>query len=262
MADVQASGETILLVEDDRAVARVVTASLKAHGYGVVAVATGADALERVEHDSPDLVLLDLGLPDVDGIEVCRRLRGWSTVPIVVVTAEGADDRKVEALDDGADDYVTKPFSMPELLARIRVALRHHRMAGVVDRTVIDVGDVHIDVAHHAVTVGDEPVDLTPKEFALLVMLARHAGSVLTHRALLEAVWGHDAVHETQYLRVFAGQLRKKLRDDPARPRLVTEPGVGYRLVDATDATPTPSATGARSTGRTRKAPRSIGTSP
>jgi len=177
-------------------------------------------------------VLLDLGLPDGDGVDVCRRLRRWSTVPIIVITAEGSDERKVMALDEGADDYLTKPFSMPELLARVRVALRHRRAAGMVDDNVLEVGDIRVDLPRHVVTVGGQLVDLTPKEFAFLALLARHAGKVLTHRNILAEVWGPTAVGETQYLRVYANQIRKKLAEDAARPRLITEPGVGYRLVD------------------------------
>ena len=224
--------DRVLVVEDDRAVTRVVSAALRNRGYSVHSATTGAAALVAAEKEGPDVVVLDLGLPDIDGIDVCRRLRAWSTVPIIVVTAEGADERKVLALDEGADDYVTKPFSMPELLARIRVALRHRRALGAVDQAVLEVGDLCIDIPHHAVTVGGRPVDLSPKEFALLSVLARQAGKVLTHRALLEQVWGPEAVGETQYLRVYAGQLRKKLGDDPRRPRLLTEAGIGYRLVD------------------------------
>ncbi len=231
------TGETVLLVEDDRAMARIVSAALRARGYKVVVAGAGLAALGAAERDNPAVVLLDLGLPDIDGIEVCRQLRSWSTVPIIVVSADGADDRKVTALDQGADDYVTKPFSTPELLARVRVALRHHRAAGLVDRTVIDVGDLRIDLARRQVWVGDREVDLAPKEFALLTLLARHAGRVLTHRTILEEVWGPDAARETQHLRVYAGMLRKKLQDDPARPRLLTEAGVGYRLVDPSDVT-------------------------
>ena len=228
--------ETILLVEDDRAMARIVSAALRARGYKVVVAGTGLGAIAAAERDNPAVVLLDLGLPDIDGIEVCRQLRSWSTVPIIVVSADGADDRKVAALDEGADDYITKPFSTPELLARVRVALRHRRAAGLIDRTIIDVGDLRIDLARRQVWVGDREVDLAPKEFALLTLLARHAGRVLTHHAILEEVWGADAARETQHLRVYAGMLRKKLHDDPARPRLITEAGVGYRLVDPSDA--------------------------
>jgi two-component system KDP operon response regulator KdpE len=224
--------ETILLVEDDRAMARIMAAALKARGYKVVPAATGKAALASAQRDNPAVVLLDLGLPDADGIDVCRELRAWSSVPIIVVTADGADERKVVALDEGADDYVTKPFSTPELLARVRVALRHRRAAGMVDRTVITLGDLRIDLGRRYVTVGGREVELTPKEFALLALLARHAGRVLTHRAILEDVWGPDAVRETQHLRVYAGMLRKKLGDTPSKQRLVTAPGVGYRLVD------------------------------
>jgi len=211
--------------------ARVVSAALRARGYIVELTRSGHDALAAAERETPAVVLLDLGLPDIDGLDVCRQLRTWSTVPIIVVTADGADQRKVRALDDGADDYITKPFSMPELLARIRVAIRHRNAAGVVDRTVLEVGDLHIDVAQHRVTIAGREIDLRPKEFALLTVLARHAGRVLTHRAILKEVWG-GTEHDTQHLRVYAGMLRKKLEDNPAHPRLVTEPGVGYRLVD------------------------------
>jgi two-component system KDP operon response regulator KdpE len=225
-------GVGILVVEDDRSVARVMVAALRARGYDAAAVTTGSAALNRVEHSSPAVVLLDLGLPDVDGIDVCRRLRRWSTVPIIIITAEGSDDRKVLALDEGADDYITKPFSMPELMARVRVALRHRRAAGMVDSNVLEVGDVRIDLPRHMVSVAGQSVELTPKEFAFLALLARHAGKVLTHRNILAEVWGPTAIGETQYLRVYANQLRKKLGEDPKHPRLITEPGVGYRLVD------------------------------
>lgn len=211
---------------------RIVTAALKARGYHVVAVPTGEAALAAAEKENPAVVLLDLGLPDIDGLDVCRRLRAWSTVPVIVVTADGADERKVTALDSGADDYVTKPFSTPELLARVRVAIRHRRAAGLVDRTVIEVGDLRIDLSSRRVWISTDEIHLAPKEFALLTVLARHAGRVLTHRTILEEVWGSDAVRETQHLRVYAGMLRKKLGDDPSRPRLITEPGVGYRLID------------------------------
>lgn len=230
------ASETILLVEDDRSMTRIVSAALKARGYKVVPVASGKAALSAAARDNPAVVLLDLGLPDIDGIDVCRELRSWSSVPIIVVTADGADERKVTALDEGADDYVTKPFSTPELLARVRVALRHRRAAGLVDRTVIDLGDLRIDLGRRQVWVAGREVDLAPKEFALLTLLARHAGRVLTHRAILEEVWGADAVRETQHLRVYAGMLRRKLGDDPAHPRLITEPGVGYRLVNPEEA--------------------------
>jgi two-component system, OmpR family, KDP operon response regulator KdpE len=229
------SDETVLVVDDEPAIVRVLTTALRARGYHVVVAATGQAALDRVALDSPAVVVLDLGLPDIDGIDVLRRLRQWTEVPVIVLTAEGADDRKVTALDEGADDYVTKPFSMSELLARLRVALRHRRTgaSGSGDGAVLDVGDIRVDVARHAVTVAGTQVDLTPKEFAFLALLARHPGRVLTHRMILQEVWGPEYGTESQYLRVYASQLRKKLAEDPEHPRLVTEPGVGYRLVEA-----------------------------
>jgi two-component system KDP operon response regulator KdpE len=195
---------------------------------------TGGEALDVAVTHHLSAIILDLGLPDFDGIELTRRLREWSTTPIVVLTVEDAEDRKVEALDVGADDFVTKPFSMPELLARVRVALRHGGAAASEDpdSSVFEVGDLRVDIARHEVTVGEQAVDLTPKEFDFLALLARHPGRVHTHRAILQAVWGPRYGTETQYLRVYASQIRKKLRDDPTAPRLVTEPGVGYRLVD------------------------------
>jgi len=224
----------VLVVDDEPALLRAVGAALKAREYDVATAMTGQAAIDAVALDPPDLIVLDLGLPDIDGIEVCRRIREWSDVPIVVLSAEGSDERKVLALDEGADDYVTKPFSTAELLARIRVALRHPRAAGQAEgEASLEVGDVVVDVARHEVTVGGRKVDLTPKEFSFLALLARWPGRVLTHRTILQEVWGPEYGSETQYLRVYASQLRKKLDDDPGRPRLVTEPGVGYRLVDA-----------------------------
>jgi two-component system, OmpR family, KDP operon response regulator KdpE len=231
----------ILVVEDDSSFAKVLGTSLRTHGYRVQVVKTGELALSRIEKESPAVVLLDLRLPGIDGIEVCRRLRSWTAVPILVLTAEGSDASKVLALDEGADDYITKPFSMPELLARIRVALRHRQAhGGQPDESVLQVGDLRVDLPHHQVTVAGRSVELTPKEFQFLVVLARQPGRVLLHRAILEEVWGPGAT-DTQYLRVYAGQLRKKLQDDPKHPRLITEPGVGYRLVDPfVDATARP----------------------
>ncbi len=223
----------VLVVDDEPALLRAVRAALTARQYDVATVGTGQGAIDAIALGAPDVVVLDLGLPDIDGIEVCRRVREWSDVPIVVLSADGAEDRKVQALDEGADDYVTKPFSTAELLARIRVALRHRNHdAPAGDDAVLAVGDLEVDLARHAVTVADRNVDLTPKEFAFLALLARWPGRVLTHRTILQEVWGPEYGSESQYLRVYASQLRKKLDDDPARPRLVTEPGVGYRLVD------------------------------
>jgi two-component system KDP operon response regulator KdpE len=223
----------VLIVDDEPAIRRTVSAGLKARDYEVREAESGERAVEAVAADPPDLVILDLGLPDIDGVDVCRRIRAWSQVPIVVLSAEASDYRKVLALDEGADDYVTKPFSMPELLARIRVALRHRSTAeDAQEATELRVGDLLVDLARHRVTVGDREVELTPKEFDFLALLARWPGRVLTHRAILQEVWGPEYGHETHYLRVYASQIRKKLGDGADRSRLVTEPGVGYRLKD------------------------------
>jgi two-component system KDP operon response regulator KdpE len=226
----------VLVIDDEPAILRVVRANLVARDYEVVTATNGEDAISMIAIESPDVVVLDLGLPDIDGLEVCARVREWTTVPIIVLSADADDMRKVRALDVGADDYVTKPFSMPELLARIRVALRHHdqRPTGP-DQSVLTVGDLVVDVGRHAVRVGDRDIELTPKEFALLALLARWPGRVLTHRAILQEVWGPEYGSETQYVRVYASNLRKKLQDDAERSRLVAEPGVGYRLVDPSD---------------------------
>jgi two-component system, OmpR family, KDP operon response regulator KdpE len=225
----------VLVVDDEQAMRRTLTAGLEARGYEVRTAATGEEALSSLATNPPDVVILDLGLPDIDGIEVCRRLRQWSAVPVIVLSAQGADQWKVLALDEGADDYVTKPFSMPELLARVRVALRHHRDRESEDDPVLRVDDLTIDLAQRRVTVGDREVDLTPKEFAFLALLARWPGRVLTHRTILQEVWGPEYSEETHYLRVYASQIRKKLGDSPDRRRLVAEPGVGYRLYDTAD---------------------------
>lgn len=226
------SGEFVLVVEDERPMARVLSASLEARGYRVSVARTGQEGLDQSALLDPDVVLLDLGLPDIDGLEVARRMRTWSNASIIVVTANGDEDRKITALDEGADDYITKPFSMPELLARLRVAVRHRRALGpFVDDGLLEVGDVVVDPADHRVTVGGQPVELTPKEFDFLALLARQPGKVVTQRRILERVWGPAAAGRTEYLRTYANQLRRKLHDDPASPRLVTEPGVGYRLI-------------------------------
>jgi two-component system KDP operon response regulator KdpE len=228
-----ADADVVLVVDDEPAIARVLAAALAARGYRVVSATSGEQAIDTVAKVDPAAVILDLGLPDIDGVDVCRRIRTWSDVPIIVLTADDTEHRKVEVLDDGADDYVTKPFSTPELLARLRVALRHHRRADASGLEVeTEIGDLRIERAHHRVTVAGRPVLLTPKEFAFLALLASHPGRVYTHRMILEKVWGAEYKTETHYLRVYASQIRKKLGEDPARPRLVTEPGVGYRLID------------------------------
>jgi two-component system KDP operon response regulator KdpE len=226
MADIR-----LLVVEDEPAMATVIVEGLSATGYHVESVTTGRAAIDAIATSSPSVVVLDLGLPDADGIDVCRTIRMWSEVPIVVLTADGAEDRKVDALEGGADDYVTKPFSMRELRARVGVAVRHQRRRGV-DQPTLTVGDVVIDVPNHNVTVAGGRVSLTPTEFAILALLARNAGRVLTHRTILAEVWGPEAEGHVEYLRVYLRAIRNKLGDDPARPRIATEPGVGYRMVD------------------------------
>ena len=222
---------TVLVVEDDPAVAKIVTGALEARGYRVLSAARGREALDAAAVEVPDIVVLDLGLPDIDGIDVCRVLREWSRNPIIVLTADGAEERKVAALDEGADDYVTKPFSMPELLARLRVAERHrHLTALVVDDAVVVVGDVVIDTAAWIVRIGGTATDLTVKEFSLLTVLARNAGKVLTHGALFGHVWGSGR-GSTQALRILITQLRRKLGTAPVRPRIVSAHGIGDRLV-------------------------------
>ncbi|HEY8286246.1 MAG TPA: response regulator transcription factor [Chloroflexota bacterium] len=234
------TGERILVVDDEEGIRRFVRANLAARGYEVDLARDGEAALEAAALRPPDLVLLDLMLPGLDGLEVLRRLREWSEVPVVVLSARGEDEMKVRALDGGADDYLTKPFSMDELLARVRVSLRHgRRLAGATPSPLVSVGDLTIDLARQRVTRDAEEIHLTPTELALVLCLARHADRVVTHGSLLRHVWGRGYGQETQYLHVYIGNLRRKLGDDPARPRLiVTEPGTGYRLLS----TPRPAA--------------------
>ncbi len=222
----------VLVVEDEPQVMRFLRATLPAHGYRIAEAASGARALVEAQTRQPDLVLLDLGLPDLDGLEVTRRLREWSAVPIVVVSARGQEKDKVQALDAGADDYLTKPFGIDELLARMRVALRHAaRVAGGGGLAVFEAGELKVDLEKRLVYRRGEEVRLTRTEYRLLATLVQHAGKVLTHRQLLREVWGPGAADEAHYLRVYMAQLRHKLEDDPARPRLLqTETGVGYRL--------------------------------
>ena len=222
----------VLLVEDEAQMRRFLRASLPPHGYKLLEAETGAEALSFASSHNPDLVLLDLGLPDIDGVEVARRLREWSKAPILVLSARGEEEEKVAALDAGADDYVTKPFGLSELLARMRVAQRHieARSAGAAS-PVFTAGDLTVDLGKRVVTLGDREVRLTPIEYKLLTALVRNAGRVLTHQQILKEVWGPRHAHQTQYLHVYMGHLRAKLEADPARPKLLlTEPGVGYRL--------------------------------
>jgi two-component system KDP operon response regulator KdpE len=222
----------ILLVDDEVSIQRAVAPLMRSRGYEVDVAGTGTDALAQVEQRSPDLVVLDLGLPDLEGTEVCRRIRSTSSVPIIVLSARGSESDKVSALDLGADDYVTKPFSPEELLARIRVALRRVFSADEAEVGRVEYGDITIDYDRHRVVRGDEEIRLTPKEFDLLSLLAHNRDRVLTHRTILKAIWGANAVDQPEHLWVLVAQLRKKLEPDPTHPRyLVSEPWVGYRFV-------------------------------
>lgn len=222
----------ILVIEDEPEIRRFLRVSLAANGYDMDEAETGGEALLRAAQRPPDVVLLDLGLPDMDGLSLLGQLRGWSAVPVVVLSARGQERDKVAALDGGADDYLTKPFGVGELLARLRVMLRRGRGRDAdAAQSLFKAGSLEVDQARRAVTVAGQPVHLTPTEYRLLCLLVKHAGKVVTHRQLLKEVWGPENVRETHYLRVYMGQLRHKLADDATRPRLLlTEPGVGYRL--------------------------------
>jgi two-component system KDP operon response regulator KdpE len=222
----------VLMVEDDAQMLLSLRATLVSNHYRVAEATTGEQGLLFASARHPDVILLDLGLPDIDGLEVTRRLREWSRIPIVVLSARGQESDKVQALDAGADDYLTKPFGSDELLARIRVALRHSAAgAGASAEPVFESAALRVDRRTREVWVLGNPVRLTPIEWRLLSVLLDHAGMVVTHRQLLQDVWGPAHVNETHYLRVYLSQLRRKLEPDPARPRnLITEPGVGYRL--------------------------------
>lgn len=222
---------TLLLVEDDPQIRRFLRVTLPAHGYRLVEAECGGEGLAQAATRTPDIVLLDLGLPDMDGAEVIRNLREWSAVPIVVLSARGLERDKVQALDAGADDYVTKPFNVEELLARLRVALRHAATAGGPPVRAFVAGDLTVDLAARRVTVAGREVHLTKTEFKVLSVLVRHAGKVVTQRQLLVEVWGPGAAGRAHYLRVQMHTLRHKIEETPVRPRhLITEPGVGYRL--------------------------------
>jgi two-component system KDP operon response regulator KdpE len=223
------------VVEDEPQMRRFLRALLTAHGFRLIEAGTASEATLVATSHAPEVVLLDLGLPDGDGIALTRRLREWTRVPIIVISARGREDDKVEALDAGADDYLTKPFGVNELLARVRVALRHAQVAAAAGTAapVLEIGPLRVDLARREVTIDGRDVHLTPIEYRLLTLLAQNAGRVLTHRQILREVWGPSYVDQTHYVRVHLAELRKKIEDDPARPRLlVTEPGVGYRLRD------------------------------
>ena len=221
----------VLVIEDELPIRRCLRVALSNEDYILLEAETAQEGLSEAASRPPDIVLLDLSLPDMDGLEVIHQLRQWTSVPIIVISARGQETDKVAALDAGADDYLTKPFSIPELLARVRAALRHARGDSAEETSVHQFGDLRIDLSRRAVKVGDKDVRLTPIEFKLLALMAKHAGKVLTHRQLLKEVWGPHYVEESNYLRVFMHQLRHKIEVNPARPKhLMTEAGIGYRL--------------------------------
>jgi len=230
MAEPEAKGN-ILVVDDEPQITRVLKTTLSSQGYGVRSAGDGEEALNEMKSWSPDLVITDLRMPIMDGLELCRRIRQDSRVPIIVLSVKGEEAIKVQALDAGADDYVTKPFSVNELLARVRAALRRATVPDLSAVETIEVGDFRIDVPSRAVSVKNREIHLTPKEFDLLVHLAKHPGKVITHRALLAAVWGPNSVEQPEYLRVFVGHLRKKLESGENSSRYITtEPWIGYRF--------------------------------
>ena len=222
----------VLVVDDEAAILRFLKPALEANGYEMATAGSVAEATKRIAAESPDIVLLDLGLPDGDGKDVIRRAREWSDVPIIVLSARERETEKIEALDLGADDYINKPFNVGELLARMRTALRH-RMQRKAEIPVLKVGNLEVDAVRHRATRAGAEIKLTPKEFELLSFLARHAGRVVTHKQILAAVWGPAHTEDTQYLRVYVGQLRQKVEEHPDDPRIIlTEPGIGYRIAE------------------------------
>ncbi len=221
----------ILVVDDEPQITRVLKTTLSSHGYGTRTASDGDDALQMMKEWAPDLLITDLRMPNMDGLELCRHVRANSQIPIIVLSVRGEEKIKVQALDAGADDYVTKPFSTNELLARVRAALRRAAAKDEPEEQVVDIGDFHIDSQARTVRVKDRTLHLTPKEFDLLVYLARHPGKVITHRALLSAIWGEGSIEQPEYLRVFVGHLRKKLEAEGEPSKyIVTEPWVGYRF--------------------------------
>ncbi len=225
------AGPKVLIVDDEPQIRRFLRASLQSHDYIVLEAENGKEAVRVCTVQKPDLLILDLGLPDMDGLDVIKLVREWSAIPIIVLSIRSDETDKIEALDRGANDYVTKPFSMGELLARMRAALRQGRGDGADTEAVIVAGEISIDLGKRLISRAGTPVKLSRKEYDLLKILATHLGKVITHQQLLQEVWGPAYVEETQYLRVYIGQLRQKLERDPASPKwLITEPGVGYRL--------------------------------
>lgn len=221
----------IVLIEDEPPIRRVLRLALTDHGFAFKEASSGRDGLALVAASNPDIVILDLGLPDMDGLSVTKELRSWSNVPLIVLSARGKEQDKIEVLDAGADDYLTKPFGIAELMARIRVAQRHSSLSNQATTAVYTFGEICVDQPKREVKVAGETVHLTPNEYKLLSILIKHAGKVITHTVLLREVWGAAYQSETHYLRVYMAQLRRKLECDPAHPKhLITEPGIGYRL--------------------------------
>jgi two-component system, OmpR family, KDP operon response regulator KdpE len=224
-------GPVIVVIEDDPQIRRFLRTGLESHGFGIAEADCGARGLTAVANRKPDLAIVDLGLPDMDGVEVVKRLREWTVLPVIVLSARATEGDKIAALDAGADDYLTKPFGLGELLARIRVALRHANASAQAGEGVFELASLKIDLARRRVALDGKEVHLTPIEYRLLSVLARNAGKVLTHRQLLREVWGPSHVERNHYLRIYMAALRHKLETDPARPRfLLTEAGVGYRM--------------------------------
>jgi two-component system KDP operon response regulator KdpE len=227
------TGAQVLIVDDEMQIRRFLRISLEANGYHVHETASGEEAIIRAAQLRPDLIIMDMGLPDLDGMEVLKRLREWTQTPVIILSVRDSDRDKVAALDAGADDYLTKPFSVEELMARIRTAQRHAQPQQ--EEAIFASGRLQVDLTRRLVTVDGEVIKLTPTEYALLRLLIQHAGKVLTHQQILRAVWGPEYIHETHYLRVYFAQLRQKIEANPALPEIIlTEPGVGYRLVRLT----------------------------
>ncbi len=221
---------TALVIDDEMQIRRLLRVCLESNNYRVIEAATGQEGISAAAQHRPDVVVLDLGLPDLDGVSVLKRLREWSRVPVVVLSVRDREEDKIKALDHGADDYVTKPFGSGELLARLRVAMRHNQLPS--ESAVFCSGPLEVDLTARVVKVGGNEVKLTATEYALLRLFVQHAGKVLTHQQILREVWGPNYVDQTQYLRVYLAHLREKLETDPAKPSLfITEPGIGYRLM-------------------------------
>lgn len=223
-------GARILIIDDEAPIRKLLKVALTSHGYDVLEAVCGKEGIERAATYRPDIIILDLGLPDIDGLEVIKLLREWSKCPIIILSVKEQENDKILALDLGADDYVTKPFNMGELIARIRAALRH--AAGTEDQPTLVFGDLIVDILHRRVKVDEREIKLSPIEYSLIKNLAIHGGKVLTHKQLLITVWGPTYENDAQYLRVYIGQLRRKIEQDPSHPKhIITEPGVGYRLL-------------------------------